>query len=213
MILLSHRAHTVFVPAVQHSADRVYGAGGRPATWLIAAAGGVWPVCPIMLYCAGKRKGGLRRVWRQELEALGRYPRGSGGRHDGGADRGCERGRGMGCERGRRLIACSVMYLGKSGDLSSFGGTVQGRGYVRSVWSKCQVRRCLCSCMVVNCLAASGRVTGMLRVNHYDIPALDRVHAQPRLAILLNTLHPHTCATLMLALLHIGITRYYSSLM
>jgi hypothetical protein len=74
VVLLPHHAHARLVRAVQGAADRVYGAGRGPATWLIAAAGGAGSLGPLML---GERELALLRRWRgEELEALGRPPGG-----------------------------------------------------------------------------------------------------------------------------------------
>lgn len=73
--LLPHSTHARLEARVQHTPNRVYGAGRGAATWLIAPARRVGAVCPLML-----RKGilALLQVRRQEFEALCRFSGGPG---------------------------------------------------------------------------------------------------------------------------------------
>jgi hypothetical protein len=105
LILFPQCAHVGFEAAVKHSTHRMYRAGRGSATWLITPACRVWPVAPVILCWKGILA--LRRVGREQVEALCRRPRGSGRGHDGGsgAGRGCSGGRGMGGQwRNRYLI-------------------------------------------------------------------------------------------------------------
>jgi hypothetical protein len=92
--LLPHGAHAALEAAIEGTADRVYRAGSRATSRLVAPARGTGSVCPLIWH--REREGALWWVRRQELEALRGLPRAIGGGHDGGAGRGCSIGSGMG---------------------------------------------------------------------------------------------------------------------